>query len=250
MSLKSSSRSKIWGIAVLLSLLSISMLVSCSTAGSMGSTEDGSAQQGDSSADSGQLGEALGEAAGSAGDLSGEGTPISSCPEGPIFMEVQTFESWAWAPGGQEEFGQIDGGGTVTCMVEISGSKVTGEVNCYFDYSNEGTLHGDSGSCDIKGQGVALAKISGSCDNFTLTLHVEELTAGDETGEMPLDATMKCGNKTTPYLTFYPRTYVTFDVPLRAGEFEYVMEKRACMVDFVECSKKYFFRVHDAEFQE
>ncbi len=250
MSFKPSQRAVVWGIATLLSLLLITTLMSCSAAGTSGPAEDGSTGQGDSSADSGQIGEPLGEAAGSAGDFSGEGTPISSCPEGPMFMEVQMFESWAWAPGGQEEFGQIDGGGTVTCMVEISGSKVTGEVNCYFDYSNEGTLQGESGSCEIKGQGVALAKITGSCDNLTLTLHVEELTAGDETGEMPLDATMKCGNKTTPYLTFYPRTYVTFDVPLRAGEFEYVMEKRACMVDFVECSKKYLFRVHDAEFQE
>ncbi len=251
MSLRSSSRTNVWGIAVLLSLLSISILVSCSTAGSMGSAEDESAQQGDSSADSGQMGESLEEAAGSAGEFTGEGTPYSSCPEGPIFMEVEMIENWTWSPGGIREIGEITGWGRVTCMVEISGSKVTGEVGCYFEYFNEGFLQGDPTRCDITGQGVAIATITGSCDDFIVTLQIDETVEPDgETGDVPMNAQMECESKTFPHITYFPFTWFEVDVPLAAGTFETSLGKGDCPMGFVECDKMYTFRLHNPELQE
>lgn len=251
MSLKPSSRSIIWGITVLLSLLSVSMLVSCSTAGSMSPSEGGSAGQEDSSTDSGAIDEPLGDAAESAGEFIGEGTPMNSCPEGPIFMEVEMIENWTYSPGGVKEIGEIDGWGKVTCMVEISGSKVTGEVGCYFEYSNDGFLQTDAGHCDIKGQGVAIATIKGKCNDLMLALEIDEsVEADDETGDVPMTANMECREKTFPHITYFPFTWFKVEVPLAAGEFEYALGKMDCPTGFLVCDKLYYFRVHDPEFQE
>jgi hypothetical protein len=247
MLLKSSRRSISWGIAVLLSLLSIAILISCSTAEPKGPSEQGSAEQEDSSSDSEQMGESLGDAA----EEAGESAPLNSCPEGPIFMDVEMIESWTYSPGGVREIGEIDGWGKVTCMVEISGSKVTGEVGCYFEYSNDGFLQGDPGRCDIKGQGVAIAKITGSCDDFTVKLQIDESVEPDEeTGDVPMTADMVCGGKTYPYITFFPFTWFEIEVPLATGEFEYALGKEDCPTGFVECDKLYYFKLHGPDSQE
>jgi hypothetical protein len=251
MSLKISSRSIIWGIAGLLSLFTIAMLVSCSTTGITGPSEGGSAGQEDSSADSGVIGETLGDAAESAGELSEEGAPLNSCPEGPIFMEVEMLENWTYSPGGVKEIGEIDGWGRVTCMVEISGSKVAGEVGCYFEYFNEGFLETDAGHCDIKGQCVAIAKIKGSCDNLTVKLEIDETVEPDEeTDDVPMTANMTCREKTYPHITYFPFTWFEVEVPLAAGTFESSLEKADCPLGFLVCDKIYTFRLHDPELQE
>lgn len=251
MSLKTSGRSTIWGIAVLLSLLSIAMLASCSTLDSMGSSEDGSAGSDDSSGDEGQIEEPLGEGLPSGDDSSGDTTALNTCPDGPIFMDVEMIENWSYSPGGVKEIGEIDGWGKVTCMVEISGSKVTGEVGCYFEYSNDGFLQTDAGHCDIKGQGVAIATIKGSCNDLILTLEIDEsVEADDETGEVPMTANMTCREKTFPHITYFPFTWFKVEVPLAAGEFEYALGKKDCPTGFLVCDKLYYFRVHDPEFQE
>jgi hypothetical protein len=248
MLLKPSSRSTIWVLAILVSLISIFMLVSCSTAGSSAPSEEGSAGQGDSSADSGSMGEPIGESAESEKEFEGEGTPISSCPEGPIFMDVEMIGNWTWSPGGISELGKIDGWGRVTCIVEISGSEVAGEVGCYFEYSNDGFIQGDPGRCDIKGQGVAITTITGSCDDFTVTLQIDETVEPDEeTGDVPMTADMKCGEKTYPYITYFPFTWFEVEVPLADGTFETSLGKADCPTGFIECDKIYTFRLHGPE---
>ena len=65
-----------------------------------------------------------------------------------------------------------------------------------------------------------------------------------------MTAEMKCDKKTYPYLTYFPFTWFEIEVPLAAGEFEYGVGKDDCTMDFIECNKLYYFRVHDPEFQE
>lgn len=251
MSIKPLSRFSIRTIAMPLSLLSIAMLVSCSAAGITDSSDDMPSGQDVLSTAIGQVGESSGEDSASGEDSSGDDSTLNTCPKGPIFMKVEMIEAWTFSPGGIEELGRIDGWGKVTCMVEVSGSKVPGEVGCYFEYSNEGFLQGDPARCDISGQGVAKATITGSCDNFTLKLQIDETVEPDEkTGDVPMTATMKCDNKTYPHITYFPFTWFEVEVPLAAGEFETSLGKGDCPVGFVECDKLYYFSVHDPEFQE
>jgi hypothetical protein len=236
--------------AILLNLLFIGVLASCSTAGVIDNSESGSAGMDESAGDAGLSGESAGDDTGS-DDASADNGALDSCPQGPIFMDIEMIEAWTWSPGGIEELGRIEGWGKVTCMAEISGSTVTGEVGCYFQYTNEGYIQGDPGRCDIKGQGVAIASITGSCDNFTVTLQIDETVEPDEdTGDIPMTATMKCDKNTYPYLTYFPFTWFEVEVPLAAGEFEFSLGKGDCPHDFIACDKLYYFSVHDPGFQE
>jgi len=240
MSIRHSKRSIAWMVAVLLSLLLITILVSCSAVRSVAG--------GDSSSAEGQGREPVGAGTATDRDFSGEGTPLSSCPKGPFFIDVEMIESWTWSPGGHKELGKIVGWGRVTCMVEVSGSKVTGEVGCYFQYDNNGILQGNPGSCNITGQGVAIATIKGSCDNSTVTLQIDEsVVADEETGDVPMTAKMECGGKTFPYITYFPMTWFEVDVPLTAKKFEYSIGTKDCPSSFIECDKIYTFSLRNPE---
>jgi hypothetical protein len=227
---------------ILASLSVLGMLVSCSTSGTSGSTDDRL---------SGLAGESSGGDDALTDGSSGEDSPLETCPQGPIFLDIEMIEAWTWSPGGIRDIGEIEGWGKVTCTAEISGSTVTGEVGCFFEYFNEGYIQGDPGRCDIKGQGVAIATIKGSCDNFTVTLEIDEtVEPDDETGDIPMSAQMTCDKQTYPYLTYFPFTWFKVEVPLASGEFEYALGKDDCPHDFVACDKLYYFRIRNPEYQE
>jgi len=154
---------------------------------------------GDSSAGSSQEGD------GSGGDPGEPGLVGLACPSESTRFVLVANHTWTFSPAGQTQIMEINGTTSGDgCDIFVAGDVASGP-DCSINFTNTGVIHGDSGDCQIDGQGRGILSFQGSCQDGQITLTITEIHDPDT----EMGGSMNCAGYSGPYATFYPPSLTT-----------------------------------------